>query len=62
MIVFDSPASVPAPGGQYSHVARVELGANTLLQLSGQVAIDADRKLVGNDMTTQANFIMDNLC
>ena len=25
MVIFDNPASVPAPAGQYSHVARVEL-------------------------------------
>ena len=61
MIIFDNPATVPAPGGQYSHVARVELGGKTILQLSGQVAIDANRKIVGKDMTTQANFILDNI-
>jgi 2-iminobutanoate/2-iminopropanoate deaminase len=61
MIIFDNPANVPAAAGQYSHVARVELGGKTILQLSGQVAIDADRNVVGNDMTTQADFIMDNI-
>ena len=61
MIVFDNPPTVPAPAGQYSHVARIELGGKTLLQLSGQVAVDAQRKIVGNDMMTQANFIMDNI-
>jgi 2-iminobutanoate/2-iminopropanoate deaminase len=61
MIVFDNPPTVPAPAGQYSHVARIELGGNTLLQLSGQVAVDAQRKIVGNDMMTQADFIMDNI-
>ena len=61
MVIFDNPATVPAPVGQYSHVAHAELGDKTILQLSGQVAIDADRKIVGNDMTTQADFIMDNI-
>jgi 2-iminobutanoate/2-iminopropanoate deaminase len=62
MVIFDNPATVPAPAGGYSHVARVELGDRTLLQLSGQVAIDADRKIVGgNDMAAQADFIMDNI-
>jgi 2-iminobutanoate/2-iminopropanoate deaminase len=62
MVIFDNPAAVPAPAGGYSHVARVELGDRTLLQLSGQVAIDADRKIVGgNDMAAQADFIMDNI-
>ena len=61
MIIFDNPATVPVPAGQYSHVARVELGGKTLLQLSGQVAIDADGKIVANDMTAQADFIMENI-
>jgi 2-iminobutanoate/2-iminopropanoate deaminase len=42
-------------------VARVELGGKTILQLPGQAAIDAGRKIVGNDMRTQAEFIMDNI-
>ena len=61
MVIFDNPATVPAPFGQYSHVARVELGDRTLLQLSGQVAIDADGKVIGNDMATQAEYIMDRI-
>jgi 2-iminobutanoate/2-iminopropanoate deaminase len=61
MVIFDNPATVPAPFGQYSHVARVEVGDRTFLQLSGQVAIDADGKVVGNDMATQADYIMDRI-
>ena len=61
MVIFDNPATVPAPFGQYSHVARVELGDRTFLQLSGEVAIDADGKVVGNDMSTQAEYIMDRI-
>jgi 2-iminobutanoate/2-iminopropanoate deaminase len=61
MVIFDNPATVPAPAGQYSHVARVELGDKTFLQLSGQVAIDADGKVVGSDMSTQAEYIMDRI-
>ena len=61
MVIFDNPATVPAPFGQYSHVARVELGDRTLLQLSGQVAIDADGKVVSKDMTAQAEYIMDRI-
>ena len=61
MIIFDNPATVPAPFGQYSHVARVELGDRALLQLSGQVAIDADGKVVSKDMAAQAEYIMDRI-
>ena len=62
MVIFDNPATVPAPAGQYSHVARAELGDQVILQLSGQAAIDAEGKVVGgNDMTAQAENIMDNI-
>jgi 2-iminobutanoate/2-iminopropanoate deaminase len=62
MVIFDNPATVPAPAGQYSHVARAELGDKTILHLSGQAAIDADGKIVGgNDMGAQAEYIMDNI-
>jgi 2-iminobutanoate/2-iminopropanoate deaminase len=63
MTIFDDPASVPAPPGRrYSHLARIDLGAKTMLILSGQVALDSDGHLVGdNDMTAQAAFIMDNI-
>jgi 2-iminobutanoate/2-iminopropanoate deaminase len=61
MVIFDNPTTVPAPFGQYSHVARVELGDRVFLQLSGQAAIDADGKVIGNDMATQAEYIMDRI-
>ena len=61
MVIFDNPTTVPAPFGQYSHVALVELGDRIFLQLSGQVAIDADGKVIGNDMASQAEYIMDRI-
>jgi 2-iminobutanoate/2-iminopropanoate deaminase len=62
VIMFDNPATVPAPFGRYSHVARAEVGSKTILQVSGQVAIDGDGKIVGgNDMAAQAEYIMDNI-
>ena len=62
MVIFDNPATVPAPAGQYSHVALAELGDQVILQLSGQAAIDTEGKVVGgNDMTAQADYIMDNI-
>jgi 2-iminobutanoate/2-iminopropanoate deaminase len=60
MVIFDNPATVPAPVGRYSHVARTDLGGKAILQLSGQV--DADGNIVGgNDMAAQAEYIMDNI-
>jgi len=62
MVIFDNPATVPAPVGRYSHVARTDLDGKAILQLSGQVAIDADGNIVGgNDMAAQAEYIMDNI-
>ena len=61
MVIFDNPTTVPAPFGQYSHVARVEFGDRVFLQLSGQVAVDASGKVIGNDMATQAEYIMDRI-
>ena len=61
MVSFDNPATVPAPVGQYSHVARAELGDKTMLQLSGQAAIDDGKIVGGNDMAAQAEYIMDNI-
>ncbi|GAA4612215.1 RidA family protein [Actinoallomurus liliacearum] len=63
MTTFDNPATVPAPpAGRYSHVARIELGGTTMLVLSGQVAIDAEGRLVGaNDMRAQADYVLDTI-
>jgi 2-iminobutanoate/2-iminopropanoate deaminase len=59
MTIFDNPAGVPAPPpGRYSHLASVDLGTARLLLLSGQVAVDADGKLIGpDDMTAQTDAI-----
>ena len=61
MTIFDNPAGAPTPpAGRYSHVASIDLGDTKLLILSGQLAIDAEGKLVGpEDMTAQAEFILD---
>ncbi len=62
MTVFDDPATVPAPAGPYSHVARVELGDKVMLFLSGQIALDADGRLVGEgDMTAQSECVMETV-
>ena len=63
MTIFDNPAGAPTPpAGRYSHVASIDLGDTKLLILSGQLAIDAEGKLVGpEDMTAQAEFILDTV-
>jgi 2-iminobutanoate/2-iminopropanoate deaminase len=57
-VSFDNPSTAPAPlADRYSNVAAIELGSATMLVLSGQVALDYDGSLVGEDMTAQAEQI-----
>jgi 2-iminobutanoate/2-iminopropanoate deaminase len=46
---MDNPPGVPLPAGNYSHVARLDLGAGLLLVVSGQLALDEDGALIGED-------------
>ncbi|HUG16748.1 MAG TPA: RidA family protein [Thermomicrobiales bacterium] len=62
MTTFSNPEGVAAPIGQYSHVARIDLGDVALLFISGQVALGPDGMLVGTgDAATQAARIFENL-
>jgi 2-iminobutanoate/2-iminopropanoate deaminase len=59
---FDNPAGVPAPLGNYSHVARVELGDAALLIVSGQVPVDENGELVGEgSMSEQAERVFESI-
>lgn len=59
---LNNPPSAPAPVGPYSHVARLDIGGGRLLFLSGQIAVDADGKLVGEgDMTEQARCVFETI-
>lgn len=61
-LTFDNPATVPAPVGSYSHVARVEVGDAIFLYLSGQVAQDHEGNVVGvGDLYAQAVCIHDTI-
>jgi enamine deaminase RidA (YjgF/YER057c/UK114 family) len=61
-VTFDNPAGVAAPIGSYSHVARIDLGAATLLFVSGQVALGPDGQLVGRgDPAAQADQVFANI-
>lgn len=61
-ITFDNPDSAPAPAGPYTQVVRVDLGEGALLFVSGQVAVDDDKRLVGpDDMTAQSEAVMEAL-
>jgi 2-iminobutanoate/2-iminopropanoate deaminase len=59
---FDNPAGVPPPLGNYSHVARLELGEGALLVVSGQVAVDDNGGLVGaGSMPEQAERVFESI-
>jgi enamine deaminase RidA (YjgF/YER057c/UK114 family) len=56
--LFENPSTVPPPVARYSHVARL---GNTLF-ISGQLAVDADGRVVGiGDAQQQARQIWANL-
>jgi reactive intermediate/imine deaminase len=59
---FSNPPGVAAPGGLYSHVARLDVAGGTLLFVSGQVALDSEGRLVGRgDVAAQAEQVFANL-
>jgi enamine deaminase RidA (YjgF/YER057c/UK114 family) len=59
---FDNPASAPAPAGNYSHIARVELGDGALLVVSGQIALSEDGELIGRgSMADQSERVFEIL-
>jgi enamine deaminase RidA (YjgF/YER057c/UK114 family) len=57
-VIFDNPSTAPAPlADRYSNVAAIDLGSATMLVFSGQVAMDYDGSMVGDDMTTQSEQV-----
>jgi 2-iminobutanoate/2-iminopropanoate deaminase len=57
-VTFDNPPTAPAPlADRYSNVAAIDLGSVTMLVLSGQVALDDDGAIVGDDMTVQSEQV-----
>jgi enamine deaminase RidA (YjgF/YER057c/UK114 family) len=61
-VAFDNPATVPAPAGGYSHVARIELDDGALLVVSGQLALGEGGELVGGDsMLAQSERVFEIL-
>ncbi len=56
-----NPSTVAKPTG-YSHAAEIDLGTSKMLIISGQVALDAEGKLVGeSDFTRQAEQVFINI-
>jgi enamine deaminase RidA (YjgF/YER057c/UK114 family) len=56
-----NPEALSAPGGTYSHVARVPAGA-TIVAIAGQIAVAADGTLVGRgDFDRQCEQVFANI-
>ena len=56
-----NPDGLAAPGGAYSHVARVSPGA-TIIEIAGQIAMDRDRNVMGiGDFEAQCDQVFENL-
>jgi reactive intermediate/imine deaminase len=57
-----NPDTIASPGGNYSHVVRIDTGDGALLFVSGQVAFDREGTLVGEgDMARQTEQVFENL-
>lgn len=57
-----NPSTVAAPIGAYSHVVRVETADAAWIHVSGQLALDADGKMVGaGDLRAQTEQVFENL-
>jgi enamine deaminase RidA (YjgF/YER057c/UK114 family) len=60
LLTLDNPETAPAPAGPYSNVARIDLGGAVMLVLAGQIALDEEGRLVGeNDISAQSRQIFE---
>lgn len=61
-LTLDNPATVAAPAGPYSHVARLDVGGGALLVLAGQIATDDAGDVVApGDVTAQSERIFETI-
>jgi enamine deaminase RidA (YjgF/YER057c/UK114 family) len=60
-ITRSNPESVAAPVGNYSHAVTIEAGDVTWIHVSGQLSLDDDGALVGDDLPTQTAQVFENL-
>lgn len=57
-----NPAGIARPLSNYSHVVRVEIGDAALLFVAGQIALDLQGQLVGeNDVSAQTEFVFQQI-
>lgn len=61
-VTYLNPTTVPAPAAAYTHTARVDMGTSAMIFVSGQVALDDNGKVIGeDDMTAQTEHIFATL-
>jgi len=54
----NNPQSIAQPLSNYSHVVRLEIVDTALIYVAGQIALDLQEKLVGeNDISAQTEFV-----
>lgn len=60
--ILINPDSMVTPLSKYSHGVRVDIGDAALIFVTGQIAVDSDGNLVGeNDMTRQTVFVFEEI-
>ncbi|MFN8334798.1 MAG: RidA family protein [Cyclobacteriaceae bacterium] len=60
-VILKNPEGVAKPKG-YSHAAEIDLGKSKMLIISGQVAMDAEGRVVGmNNFEQQADQVFKNI-
>ena len=60
-VILKNPEAVAKPKG-YSHAAEIDLGKSKMLIISGQVAMDAEGRVVGmNNFEQQADQVFKNI-
>jgi 2-iminobutanoate/2-iminopropanoate deaminase len=56
--IVKNPQSIAQPLSNYSHVVRLEIVDTALIYVAGQIALDSQKKVVGeNNIGAQAEFV-----
>ena len=59
---FINPGSIAPPLSNYSHAVRVVIGDTALINVAGQVPLDPNGNLVGeNDIAKQTEFVFEQI-
>jgi reactive intermediate/imine deaminase len=59
---FINPDTIAPPVSNYSHVVRVDIADTALIYVAGQVPLDLNGNVVGeNDIATQTEFVFEQI-